>query len=207
MQPWSRCISVSMACQYVPSDPKGLIIAPVLYPSSPACTLPVPPPAPLNHTLHQKHTTPWILSRSPSLVLPPTYPTVFPSHHPPPALPLTIKKYLYNFKWHLSAVWRKGKQGKEKSSEGVFSTLLFSHPSYCQTLKSVSLTSFSFTFFISSEWLAGTHFDSLTRTRNFTSLPVPFACMMGINPCQRGGCHPSGCFWVSNMLHLISFLT
>lgn len=41
------------------------------------------------------------------------------SLHFPPALPLTIKKYLCNFKWHLSAGAEK-KQQPEKSSEGVY---------------------------------------------------------------------------------------
>lgn len=58
----------------------------------------------------------------------------------------------------------------------------------------------------SPEWLAGTHFDSRTKTRNSTPLPVLFAHVMGINPSQSGGCHPAGCLWVSNMLQLISFL-
>lgn len=100
---------------------------------------------------------------------PPTHSPIAPSSS---ALPLTIKKYLYNFKWHLSAAQRKRKRGKWKSSEGVFSSLLFSHPSYCQTLKSVSLTFFNSMFFISSEWLAGTHFDSSTETREISLLPL-----------------------------------
>lgn len=119
---------------------------------------------------------------------------------------LTIKTYLHNFKWHLSVVWSKRRQEKEEF-RGIFSSSqLLSHASYCQTLKSVSLTFFffffssPFTYFVSSEWLAGTHFDSLTKTRNFTPLSVPFAHAMGINPSQSSWWYLSGCFWVSNML-------
>lgn len=116
-----------------------------------ATTTSTPPPNPFYHNLYQNHTTPWIQHRSPSTYqFPPTarpfyHSTTQPvllSRHPSPALPLTIKKYLCNFKWHLSAAQRKRKWGKEKSSEGVFSSLLFSHPSCCQSLKSVSLTFF-----------------------------------------------------------------
>lgn len=120
-------------------------------------SLPVPPPVtPLQNPIpNLLPKTPCILSHTHPLLIafllpathfntnPPTHSPIAPSS---PALPLTIKKYLYNFKWHLSAAQRKRKRGKGKSSEGVFSSLLFSHPSYCQTLKSVSLTFFLHVF-------------------------------------------------------------
>lgn len=127
----------------------------------------------------------------------------------PSAAPYLTIKSVCNFKWCLSVAWKKRKWRMERSSEGVFSSMLFPRPSCCQTLKSVSLAFFlsffflTFTLFISSEWLTGTDFDSPTKTWDLSSSPVLFTHVMCLQPCQLGGCHSLG--WVSDLLHLIQF--
>lgn len=98
----------------------------------------------------------------------------------------------------------KKKEGK-KSSEGVFSSLISPRPfsSYCQTLKSVLLTFSLHTFHFL--WVISWYIFWQPNQNEKFLFPVPFALLMGINPFQWRGCHFSGCFWVSDILHLISF--
>lgn len=65
----------------------------------------------------------------------------------PSAAPYLTIKSVCNFKWCLSVAWKKRKWRMERSSEGVFSSMLFPRPSCCQTLKSVSLAFFLSFFF------------------------------------------------------------
>lgn len=136
VQPWSRCISVSIACQYVPSistDPLGLIIAQAWYPFSLVSTRPpcllvsLPPPHQYVTFVQRPPATPFtksiIQSQSPSYhwVPPTTNPFAPPflhsfvllSLHPPIALPLTIKTISAILNDICQQLKEKGKEGRK----------------------------------------------------------------------------------------------
>lgn len=171
---------------------------------------PMTPPHPLPKTHHPLH--PVLCTMFAPLfpyqpVLPPSHPPCF--LHPPPALPFHYSKSIAAILNDICQ-WCKEREARERREfrgsfclPALFPSLLLSNFEKCVNLFFFFLP----IFFISSEWLAGTYFDSWTKTKDFSSPSVPFTRVLGVNGCHRGGCHLSSSFWVSNALHPMRFLT